>query len=294
MAYAYHKDRQQYFEHQRQVTVEHVLPFIESHWTLPTGARVMEIGCGEAGVLKAFIDRGCSAVGVDLNERRLEKGKELLASEIEAGKLRMVCANIYDSLAQDDLGQFDLILLKDVIEHIDDQARLLTRLHDFLRPGGTIFFGFPPWLMPFGGHQQVCKSKLLSRAPYIHLLPARVYHRLLTAAGEQPGCVETMMSNKRTGITIERFERLARQTNYRTLGQRSFLINPIYAYRFGMSTKQQLPIVDKLPYVRDFVTTGQLSASVATTALALSADGAPRWPSRRQAIPTHATDELGL
>jgi SAM-dependent methyltransferase len=255
MAYAYHANKQQYFEHQRRVTAEHVLPFIERSWSLPEPARVMEIGCGEAGVLKAFIDRGCSAVGVDLNQKRLDKGRELLNSEIGAGQLRLVCADIYDSMAQDDLGRFDLIVLKDVIEHIDDQQRLLTRLHEFLRPGGTIFFGFPPWLMPFGGHQQVCRSKFISAAPYIHLLPTRLYERLLTAAGESPAKIDTMLSNKRTGITIERFERIAASTGYRTLDKRTYLLNPIYAYRFGVGTREQLPIIDKIPYVRDLVTT---------------------------------------
>lgn len=32
---------------------------------------------------------------------------------------------------------FHLIILKDVIEHIPDQARLLRRLADFLQPGGA-------------------------------------------------------------------------------------------------------------------------------------------------------------
>lgn len=255
MAYAYHKNKEEYFEHQRRVTAEHVIPFISDVWTLPARGRVLEIGCAEAGVLKAFIDAGWDAVGVDLNAKRLELGRELLSDPLAAGRLRLVHGDIYDSLVHDDLGTFDLIVLKDVIEHIDDQPRLLTRLHDYLRPGGCIFFGFPPWLMPFGGHQQACKSKLLSRAPYIHLLPTRVYRRVLLAAAEPAGRVETLMHNKRTGITAERFERIARDTGYTTLRRRLYLVNPIYEYRFGLEAREQWGPVAKLPYVRDLVST---------------------------------------
>ena len=79
--------------------------------------------------------------------------------------------DIYQVDIEKDLnGLFDIIVLKDVIEHIHDQAKLIGWMKNFLKPGGIVFFGFPPWYMPFGGHQQMCHSKI-SRLPYIHLLP---------------------------------------------------------------------------------------------------------------------------
>lgn len=251
MAYAYHEDRRAYFEHQQRVTREHVIPFVESSWPLPEAARVLEIGCGEAGVLQAFLDRGAECVGVDLNSKRLEAGKELLAEAITIGRLRLLLGNIHDLSLQEQLGSFDLIVLKDVIEHIDDQPLLLARLRSYLKPNGCIFFGFPPWLMPFGGHQQVCRSKLLSRAPYIHLLPTSLYHRLLLALGENQTRINALMRNKRTGINMERFERIVADTGYRILNQRLYLTNPIYQYRFGIPPRQQLPLLTRIPYVRD-------------------------------------------
>jgi 2-polyprenyl-3-methyl-5-hydroxy-6-metoxy-1,4-benzoquinol methylase len=62
-------------------------------------------------------------------------------------------------------------LLKDVIEHIHDQPKLIAWMKSYLAPNGTIFFGFPPWQMPFGGHQQLCRNKVLAKLPYYHLLP---------------------------------------------------------------------------------------------------------------------------
>ncbi len=253
MAYDYHSKKSEYFEHQRRVTEEHVIPFVEAVWPIPDGARVLEIGCGEAGVLEAFLERGCQCVGVDLNKRRLELGREFAERWIASGQLELILGDIYAPDVQAQLGSFDLIVLKDVIEHIPDQSRLLTRLHAYLRPGGCIFFGFPPWLMPFGGHQQVCKSKLLSRAAYLHLLPKPVYHRIVLSFGESPDRIAALMRNKDTGITVERFERIAGETGYETLNKRLYLFNPIYSYRFKLPTKQQLAPIARLPYVRDIL-----------------------------------------
>ncbi len=94
---------------------------------------------------------------------------------------------------------FDLIILKDVIEHIHDQDAILSRLRNFLKPGGHIFFGFPPWQMPFGGHQQVLAHRLLSRTPYFHLLPVPLYRGILKAFGETPSLHPKHTGNQRNG-----------------------------------------------------------------------------------------------
>jgi 2-polyprenyl-3-methyl-5-hydroxy-6-metoxy-1,4-benzoquinol methylase len=82
-----------------------------------------------------------------------------MKDDIEAGKVRFVGKDIYLVEAAELDGLFDIIVMKDVIEHIHDQSRLLARLKDFLKPNGVVFFGFPPWQMPFGGHQQICNNK---------------------------------------------------------------------------------------------------------------------------------------
>jgi SAM-dependent methyltransferase len=255
MPYDYHADKRAYFEHQRRVTEEHVLPFIEAVKALPAGARVLEIGCGEAGVLDAFLRRGCECVGVDLNERRLALGGQFLRDEVKGGRLRLVCGDIYLPEVRAELGTFDLIVLKDVVEHIPDQRKLLQQLESYLRPGGSVFFGFPPWFMPFGGHQQVCKSKWLSRAPYIHLLPSQLYRRLLAGFGEPPSRIDGLMRNKETGINIEDFDRMLGDTGYSTLKYALYLLNPMYSYRFGLKPFEQLGPVARVPYVRDLLST---------------------------------------
>ena len=204
----FHKDRKRYFEIQVLNTEEYVIPFIEEKFSIKNGMRVLEIGCGEGGVLKAFLNKGCKGVGVEFDESRIENAKLFMPDEVASGKIRFVTKDIYKVDAEKDLdGIFDIIVLKDVIEHIHDQPRLVGWMKNFLKPGGIIFFGFPPWYMPFGGHQQMCNSKL-AKMPYIHLLPRGIYRWLLKKKKEP---VEAFMEIRDTGISIERFEKICKK-----------------------------------------------------------------------------------
>ena len=256
MAYAYHENRLRYFEHQCRVTADHVIPFIERSRDIPPNARVLEIGCGEAGVLKAFLDRGASAVGVDRNATRLERGRQLLAGEIDRGRVTLLHRDAL-TLGEDDefVGTFDLIVLKDVIEHVDDRPTLFALMARLLRPNGRVFLAFPPWQMPFGGHQQICRSRALSRLPYFHLLPASTYEKILRAFGEHPGRVSSLLATKSTGISTSEFEALIERCKYQTISKRLYLLNPMYSYRFGLKPVRQAGWVARQSPWRDFVTT---------------------------------------
>jgi 2-polyprenyl-3-methyl-5-hydroxy-6-metoxy-1,4-benzoquinol methylase len=142
-------------------------------------------------------------------------------------------------------------VLKDVIEHIHNQQKLMTAMQGMLSNGGVIFFGFPPWQMPWGGHQQILKNKWLSKIPYYHLLPMSLYKNILKLANEN---VAEMEEIKQTGISIERFEKIASASNYEIVNKQHFLINPIYEYKFNLKPRQQFNFVTKLPWVRNFFT----------------------------------------
>lgn len=229
-----------------------MIPFIEECIPVLPGMRVLEIGCGEGGVLRAFIAKGCETVGVELDAPRIDDARKFMAAELEAGSIRFIVKDIYQVDTEKDFnGPFDIILLKDVIEHIHDQPRLIGWMKHFLKPGGVIFFGFPPWQMPFGGHQQMCRSRL-SRLPYLHLLPRGLYRRIL-AAKKEP--VESLMEIRDTRISIERFERICKQCGYTVIHKRHYLLNPIYEWKFGWKPRRQVSLIRAIPWVRNFFTT---------------------------------------
>lgn len=250
--YEFHADRKRYFDIQVMNAEKYVIPFIEEKFPVKPGMRVLEIGCGEGGVLKAFINKGCVGVGVELDISRIAMANEYLPEDIAAGRLRFVEKDIYQvDVVQDLEGAFDIIVLKDVIEHIHDQQRLIGWMKNFLKREGVIFFGFPPWYMPFGGHQQICKSKI-SRLPYIHLLPKSIYRWVLINRKEN---VDEMMEIKETGISIERFEKICKNEGYGFLNKQHYLLNPIYEWKFGWKPKKQLGIIKAVPFFRNFLTT---------------------------------------
>jgi SAM-dependent methyltransferase len=250
--FEFHADRKRYFEIQVLNAEKYVIPFIEERFPVKAGMRVLEIGCGEGGVLKAFINKGCEGVGVELDAPRVVDANKFLPEDIAAGRLRFVVKDIYEVDVQKDFnGLFDIIVLKDVIEHIHDQAKLIGWMKHFLKPGGIVFFGFPPWYMPFGGHQQICHSKL-SKLPYLHLLPRGIYRWILERKKEP---VEALMEIRDTGISIERFERICKNEGYKTLNRRHYFLNPIYRWKFGWKPRRQSVIIKAIPFVRDFFTT---------------------------------------
>lgn len=252
--FEFHADRKRYFDMQVLNAEKYVIPFIEKKFLIKPGMRVLEIGAGEGGVLKAFVNKGCTGVGVELNESRVVNGSLWLKEDIENGKLSFFVNDIYDTDINTLGGEFDIIVLKDVIEHIHDQARLIERLHSFLKPGGVIYFGFPPWQMPFGGHQQMCVHSL-SKVPYLHLLPKFIYKNMLKLFKEDEGTVELLLEIKDTGISIERFEKIVEEKKYQTLEKTHYLINPIYEWKFGWKPKVQNSLVTKIPYLRNYITT---------------------------------------
>jgi SAM-dependent methyltransferase len=255
--FEFHTDKERYFKMQKEVTQAYVIPFLESHVNLNPEFKVLEIGCGEAGVLQAFTDLGIEATGIELYESRVENARKFMHEEYSGGKVSFIVKNIYDIDVQKDLKhKFDLVILKDVIEHIPDQEKFISIIHSFLNPGGKIFFAFPPWQMPFGGHQQICKSKVLSRLPYFHLLPMFLYIAILKLFGESERCIQELREIKSTGISIERFEQIIGRSSFRILKRRFYLFNPIYKYKLGVNPREQFGIVASIPYLRNFFTMG--------------------------------------
>ena len=244
------------FDQQVDNSSNYVVPFIEQTLTLTTQTKVLEIGCGEGGVLKPFLDRGCSCVGVDLDQIRIDLAHDFLKDEIASGKLICRYKNVFD---QDFQSQyhifFDLIILKDVIEHIPDQETFIPFMKSLLKPGGQIFFGFPPWYMPFGGHQQVARTKWASKIPYYHILPKAMYLGLVKWMGEAPDKIQELREIWETRISIERFERIVKKSGYTIVNRCWYLINPIYKFKFGLKPRKQFSVLGAVPFFRNFVTT---------------------------------------
>ena len=92
------------------------------------GSRVLEIGCGFGDLIAAL--PGARKVGVDISARMVEKAREkhhdveLFVADVE-----------HDELPE---GPYDVIVLSDVVGHLDDIQLAMERVVPLLAPGGRV------------------------------------------------------------------------------------------------------------------------------------------------------------
>lgn len=105
----------------------------------PRARRILDIGCGYGGTLKAFSDAGDEAVGLEIDPTLVEYARLNLR---DSERSTVLCEDIVSCEASL-LGQFDLIFCSDVIEHVSNPEIVLARIHSLLLPGGTFIMHVP-------------------------------------------------------------------------------------------------------------------------------------------------------
>ena len=249
-----HENAGRYFDECARTCARYYLPWLKSRLAKPLGdaCRVLEAGCDKGGNLKPFAEAGCRVVGIDLNAGALEAARELFEARGLEGVF--LWADILE-FAPPPNHLYDLIILRDVIEHVEDQPRLMARLAELLAPDGVLFVAYPPWRMPFGGHQQMAVSRFAAHCPWLHLLPGPLYPWALRLAGETPGKIAGLLEIRDTRISVRKFRRLAAGAGLRTVTERFFLINPHYEAKFGLKPRCLPRLLEVVPWLRDFFAT---------------------------------------
>ena len=129
-----HADRQLYFNEQSITTQKYVIPFIEKHKPITADSHILEIGCGEGGNIKPFLDLGCQVTGIDINGGQIAIAKEIYSVHPNNRNLTLICEDIYKVTELHN--KFDIIIIRDVIEHIPNQELFLPFIKRFLSPHG--------------------------------------------------------------------------------------------------------------------------------------------------------------
>jgi len=108
---------------------------------LDGSSRVIEIGCGDANFLhKIKSQYGCECWGVE--PYLLDKNSIYIHSSVD----RFLGVPIEDALDSIPINYFDLIILNDVIEHLQDPETILSGLKSRLTENGVILMSVPNFL----------------------------------------------------------------------------------------------------------------------------------------------------
>jgi len=67
----FHSDIKTYFNIQYLTARDHIIPYLSQFMDTCTPMRVLEVGCGEAGVLKAFLEKGTLVPELNWNKKGL-------------------------------------------------------------------------------------------------------------------------------------------------------------------------------------------------------------------------------
>lgn len=241
-----------YRRYQRTLAREYLIPIL-SRWGVALGGRsLLEVGSGNGGCGAAFSEAGCRVVMMDTDERLVSLAaeyneKENVGAETFVGDVFDERASFYRE------GPFDIVMFRDVMEHLEDPAQALRIVRRSLAADGKVFVVFPPYYSPFGAHQQILPRKKVlfvpyNKLPYLQLLPRKLF--LSVVRGESPAHREV---ERLSGIrlTIRRFERCARDAGFAVQSKRMFLSRPSFALRYGLpvigaSLLGRIPVVNEV------------------------------------------------
>ncbi|KAB2843106.1 MAG: class I SAM-dependent methyltransferase [Melioribacteraceae bacterium] len=237
--------KKQYYE-QIEYTNSYLLPFFINNLPEFKKMKVLEVGCAEAGFLRVLKDMGMETLGIELDENRAKMAVD------ENPGLQIIVGDITDDKLVEKINdQFDLVVMREVIEHVPNKEKAFANLNKLTKEGGYMFMSFPPKYSGFAGHQQLGRT-FLKFTPYIHLLPEFITRTIVKILNEHSNFVEHIKHNYGTGITINHFEKLCNKYNFVPVKKSLYLFRPIYKFRFGLPT---VPFAD-IPLVREFLAFG--------------------------------------
>ena len=248
---------EQYRGYQATLAARFLAPSLTRWGVGIEGARLLEIGCGDGGVAAEFARLGAHVTALDIDERLVDMTREM--NTREGVEFNVYTGDITDPDCPGlEEGPFDIVLLRDVVEHIEDLQNALRITASHLNPDGVIFVVFPPYYSPYGAHQQILPRRTLGPIPYnklpwLQLLPDALFRRV--AAGDAAANHEVMRI-RGIRLTLSGFERDVRGTDLHIRRRKHYLSRPSFTLRYGLPVVGA-GIIGRIPLLRElFVTAG--------------------------------------
>ncbi|NQW30746.1 MAG: class I SAM-dependent methyltransferase [Ignavibacteria bacterium] len=226
-----------------------LIPWLRELDCLPDHAQVCEIGCAEGGVLAAFVNNGSAyALGTDIQGALLEQISTPVMQRLELPMTFTQHDVIYEDIPEDWSHRFDVVLLRDVIEHLDDVQIALKNIKRLLKPSGVVLITFPPYSSAFGGHQQLLGTTAGS-FPFVHLLPKTLFFKIIE--GGDPVNQEEVKRLHALRCSAAKVIKGAQLAGLKLKSERYFGLRPVFKWKYQRSIPVlELTWLRHLPFVR--------------------------------------------
>ena len=150
------------------------------------GMRVIDLGSGAGDIcmlLSEMVGPGGSVIGLDLDEAAIAHARERVASA-EISNVTFVQSDFAHYVPS---AAVDAIVGRLVLMYQDDPAAALSKLTEYLRPGGVVAF-IEPWFQSPGGPDSTIKTTITCIVETLRRSGAHVdlgprLHRVFLAAG---------------------------------------------------------------------------------------------------------------
>lgn len=114
-----------------------IISALERHCRLE-GASALDIGCGSGILARALAERGAAVTGLDPDEASCAAAEKLCG-----GKARFL--RLTAERAGEVPGDFDIVIMSEVLEHLEDDLGALKVAAEKIRPGGLFLATVPIW-----------------------------------------------------------------------------------------------------------------------------------------------------
>lgn len=126
------------------------------------GRWVLDIGCGIGTYVRRFADFTNHSFGIDVDAERVAEGARSIANLQVAASEHLPFPD----------GTFDVVVLNEVIEHVQDDEKTIAEAMRILRPGGRVVIFAPNRLYPFETHGIYLGRRYIFRLiPFVNWLP---------------------------------------------------------------------------------------------------------------------------
>src|SRR6266700_1934961 len=150
--------------------------FVEAFSGIPTGANLLELGCGGSKLLPYFsTEFGFKISGIDYSESGCETAREMC--RINNCQVDIVCCDFF-AAPLEMKGQFDAVVSFGVVEHFTDTARALDGFKSFLKPGGRMITTLPNLGGIPGMAQRVINHDIFEKHVVLTVDEVRTAHEL--------------------------------------------------------------------------------------------------------------------